>query len=63
MARIKIKDLPKDKKNSKEEMKRILGGGHLVQSDLERLMAQVQRNLKAIMSMLDTEVKTNSTGA
>ena len=26
MARIKIKDLPRDKKITKEEMKRILGG-------------------------------------
>lgn len=29
MARIKIKDLPRDKKISKEEMKKIRGGGVL----------------------------------
>ena len=30
MARIKIKDLPKDMKFTKEEMKKVKGGGYLV---------------------------------
>lgn len=62
-TRIKIKDLPTDVKMSREEMKRIFGGGHLVQRDLARLMTQVQREAEVIMSVLDTEMKTTSTEA
>lgn len=32
MARIRIKDLPKDKKVSREELKKILGGATLLQN-------------------------------
>ena len=36
MAKIKILDLPKDKKISEEEMKKILGGGIIVTPDTSK---------------------------
>ena len=71
MARIKIKDLPRDTKISREEMKGVLGGQtdlrvlrkitpqKEVQKDLERLMNQLQNGIEAIMDMQDTVIKTN----
>ena len=34
MARIKIEDLPKDKKFSKEEMRKVMGGGIFLAPDI-----------------------------
>ena len=65
MARIKIKDLPKDQKINKREMQTIIGGtatAPLTNPDLLNLLQQQQQTLQLVQnvskSITDTSLAT-----
>jgi hypothetical protein len=65
MARIKIKDLPKDMEISKEELKAIRGGGvsvsemtQLINMDLQNVLQKQQQAIQMLSNVIKTEHDT-----
>ncbi len=59
MARIKIKDLPKDKKISREEMKKVLGGFNPQPDPPKELQSWTSSYYTRPDTMLGTDVNVN----
>ncbi|MBI5057506.1 MAG: hypothetical protein HZB61_12910 [Nitrospirae bacterium] len=59
MARIKIKDLPKDMKLSKEELKGVKGGVIIKTPNIQQICQSVASSV--VKSMSDEQIKTVTT--
>ena len=51
MARIKIKDLPRDRKISKEEMKKVMGGAEMTEMQQLLLQTNMSKQQQALQLM------------
>ncbi len=59
MARIKIEDLPKDMKISKEEMKKVVGGALITYTGIESDLTQTSPTQTTNTTFEDFDQKTN----